>query len=65
MDNEKYIKYNGDHTKVLSCDPKAEGEIILLDSVTTICECAFQDCTKVTDINIPDNIAYIEDDAFK
>ena len=65
MNNEQFIKYNGNRTKVLSCDPKASGEVVLDDSVTTICECAFQDCKEITDINIPESIAYIEEDAFK
>ena len=47
MDNEQCIKYNGNRTKVLSCDPKASGSVVLDDSVTTICECAFQDCKLV------------------
>ena len=51
MNNEQFIKYNGNRTKVLSCDPKASGEVVLDDSVTTICECAFQDCKEITDIN--------------
>lgn len=65
MDNEQCIKYNGNRTKVLSCDPKASGSVVLDDSVTTICECAFQDCKDITKLNIPANIAHIEEDAFK
>lgn len=43
MATEKYIKYNGTYTIVLSCDPQKHGKAIIKDSVYEIAEEAFID----------------------
>ena len=62
---EKYIKYNGNYTKVLSCDQCKAGIVTLNENVKIICECAFQDCKHIRGINLPQYLEVIEEDAFK
>lgn len=62
---EKYIKYNGDYTKVLSCDQCKAGIVNLKDEVKIICDSAFQDCKHIRGINFPQYLEVIEECAFK
>ena len=50
---EKYIKYNCNYTKVISCGQCKAGIVTLKEDVKIICECAFQDCKHIRDINRP------------
>ncbi|MCH5211348.1 MAG: leucine-rich repeat domain-containing protein [Oscillospiraceae bacterium] len=40
-------------------------KVIIEDGVTSISQCAFQDCTGLTDISVPDSITSIGDCAFE
>lgn len=62
---EKYIKYNGNYTKVLSCDQCKAGIVTLKDEVKIICDSAFQDCKHIREINFPKYLEVIEENAFK
>lgn len=63
-----YVKYD-DHVIITNCDSSVKGEVIIPDKiedlpVTKINGSAFQDCTQLTDIFIPNGITEIGDCAF-
>lgn len=58
---EKYIKFNGNYTKVLSCDQCKAGIVTLNENIRIICDSAFQDCKHIRGINLPQNLEVIEE----
>ena len=46
------------------CKPDIK-KVVIEDGVTSISDCAFQDCTGLTDISVPDSITSISDCAFE
>lgn len=65
MPTEKYIKYNGSYTVLLSCDPAKHGKVNVKESVYEIAEEAFIDCKDITEIEFPETLAYIGESAFR
>lgn len=61
IDNMLYSK-DGSH--FIWCPAQTEGKVVLQDGVTEITEGAFQGCTKITDIVIPNTVSKISDHAF-
>lgn len=51
-------------TKILACFSKCTGDVVIPESVTSIGEFAFTECSKITSITIPDNVLSIERLAF-
>lgn len=64
MPTEKYIKYNGSFTVVLSCDQAKRGKAIVKETVYEIADEAFIDCKNITEIELPNGLAYIGESAF-
>jgi len=56
--------YSKDGSKLIWCPSETEGKVVLEEGVTEISECAFGNCTKITDIVIPATISKVEEDAF-
>ena len=70
------IKYTGDDIKAVIPDTvKIIGEkafadslveeVVLPDSVTSIADCAFENCTSLTSTKIPDSVTSIGENAFE
>ncbi len=57
------ILYNYDKTTLLAY-PKAEGDIVIPGSVTTIGKYAFDSCWRIDSVSIPNSVTTIEDCAF-
>ena len=59
------VLYNNDQTKLLVYPQKREGTTyVVLKSVTTISDCAFYNCDKLTQVTIPDGVKTIGTYAF-
>jgi hypothetical protein len=58
------ILYSKDGTRLYYCPPGKSGEITVPEGVTTIDFQAFQDCTKITKINLPSTLKMIHIAAF-
>ena len=56
--------YSKDGSTFILCPAQTEGKVVLENGVTEIKECAFANCTKITDIVIPDTVSKIDDNAF-
>lgn len=65
MSTEKYIKYNGSYSKILSCNPAKQGKIAIKESVSEIAEEAFINCKDVTEIELPESLVNIGESVFK
>ena len=62
---EGYLVYNdATKTKLLGCSSAVNGEIVIPNSVTSIGNSAFWDCTGLTSVTIPDSVTSIGDRAF-
>ncbi len=67
IDGLRYLMRSsyGSYTHTLYIDGiKVEGDLVIPDSVTSIGEAAFRDCTGLTSITIPNSVTSIGDDAF-
>ncbi|MGM9831811.1 MAG: leucine-rich repeat domain-containing protein, partial [Paludibacteraceae bacterium] len=53
------IKYSADGKTLIKCPEDYQGTFQIPDSVTTIGEGAFKDCTSLTSIKIPDSVTEI------
>ena len=51
-------------TKLLACSSLREGTVVIPNSVTSIGERAFYDCSSLTSITIPDSVTSIKKNAF-
>ena len=61
-----YFVYADDtKTHLLACSAAATGEITLPNSVTSIGDEAFRNCSGLTEFTIPENITYLGDQVFK
>ena len=59
------ILFNKNKTEIIRYpEGKTATSYIIPDSVTSIGEAAFEDCTSLTNITIPDGVTSISDDAF-
>lgn len=58
------ILYNSDLTEIVYVDPQIAGEIVLPDTLTTIGDGAFRDCSKMESIIIPSSVTRIDNGAF-
>ena len=56
--------FNRDMTKLYACPTRAEGTIILPETLTNICTDAFFGCHRLTYLNIPASVTTIGDGAF-
>ncbi len=56
--------YSADKKTLLSVPADTEGTVTILPGVTTIAEGAFNDCTKVTSVEMPESLETISDNAF-
>lgn len=68
-ENESYesidgVLFNKNMTELIFCSPTKVGEYDIPDSVTSIDNGAFSNCSKLTSISIPDGVTSIGDDAF-
>ena len=68
-DNEQYsvidnVLYNKDATVLEWCPPAKSGAFVIPNSVTTIADCAFEYCDKITSIEIPEGVTTIGSGAF-
>ena len=53
--------YSKDGSKFILCPAKTKGKVVLENGVTEIESYAFKNCTKITDIVIPDTVSKIDD----
>ena len=63
--SEDNIVYTKDKTMLVFAAKNVSGAFTMLDTVTAIASYAFQDCTKLVSISIPDGISSIEDGTFQ
>ena len=62
---EGYLVYkDATKTKLLGCSSAVNGEIVILNSVTSIGSAAFEGCTGLTSVTIPDSVTSIGKSAF-
>ena len=57
------VEYSDDKKTLVRC-PEEATEITILDSVTSIADCAFWGCSELTSIVIPDSVTSIGSSAF-
>lgn len=58
------VLYTKDGSKLLLCPAKKQGKVVVADGVTTLSARAFDYCTQITDIVIPDSVTTIENKIF-
>ena len=58
------VLFNKDMTTLVQCPGAFSGSYAIPDSVTSIGECAFCDCTSLTSVTIPDSVTSIGGSAF-
>lgn len=68
-DNSSYsshegVLYNKEQTTLLRCPYRKAGSYTIPDTVTSIADSAFRDCTEITEVNIPDRVTSIGGAAF-
>ena len=56
---EDGITYNSDKTKIISCSKEKSGKYTMPDTVTKICESAFDGCSELTSVTVSQNVAKI------
>ncbi len=59
------VLFNKEMTELLRFPSKKSGEYIIPDSVTTIVDSAFRECTSLTSVTIPDSVTSIGGSAFR
>ena len=59
------VLYNNDKSILIQFPCGKSGGLIILDSVTSIGFCAFQDCTGLTSVTIPGSVKSIDSQAFE
>lgn len=68
--NNKYyssqdgVLFNKDGTELVCCPGGKTGKYTVPNGITTICNCAFYGCVKLTLVAIPDSVINISEDAF-
>ena len=63
---EGYLVYkDATKTKLLGCSSAVNGEIVILNSVTSIGNNAFYYCSGLTSVTIPNSVTSIGEDAFR
>ena len=58
------VLYSSDGTTLLYCVPQKSGMVTVKDETKTIGKSAFQGCTKVTGISLPESMSALEDYSF-
>ena len=58
------ILYNKNGKQLIRCPKLKFGSVVIMESVKVINDCAFSNCSKLTDIAIPDSVMSIGDSAF-
>ena len=58
------ILFNKNKSTLIYCPEAKSGSVVVLDSVTSISEKAFNSCTLITKIHIPNSVKIIGDGAF-
>ena len=69
VDNENYssaagVLFNKNQTTLIKYPDGKQGGYIIPNSVTTIGECAFSNCSNLTEVNIPNSVTTIGGSAF-
>ncbi|MEA4978107.1 MAG: leucine-rich repeat protein [Methanomassiliicoccaceae archaeon] len=59
------ILYNKDKTSLIQCPGGYKGGVVIPDSVTSIGNYAFYNCTGLTSVTIPEGVTSIGDSAFR
>lgn len=61
---EEGVLFNKDKTTLISCQTSKSGTYAVPDSVTTIADTAFQDCSDLTEIHLPASLTEIGRNVF-
>lgn len=63
--NKRFWSLTADGRELIDCDNNASGTIILSRGIAKIGDKAFQNCKKITALEIPDSVTEIGDSAFQ
>ena len=58
------VLFNKNQTTLIQCPGGKAGSYTIPNSVTSIGDCAFVDCTSLTSVTIPNSVTSIGDEAF-
>ena len=59
------VRYSEDKSTLIQCPETFEGACVILEGTTTIEDCGFYDCAKLTSVTIPRSLKFIGEEAFQ